>query len=285
MRLAAKHWAAVGLGLASLLSSAVSGTVTAKGVVVKVLERTGDKLFEQRLEYPNTLGKSPEIRSTTPLSISFDVLGGDGTTAPLRLDQAFVSFQHATTGSEVALPAKIGTKGSFKLDVSRKQFRQHFDAAPGKYNVALVLGSFAEGGLLYKLGDVHMVAGSGSAKSKVAAGSKGVYGPKAEIQHRFAEPQRMPRAVVSLAFTGLVAAPLVALFGAWARLGVNFSNLQREPVGSVAFMGLVTAYLGLAIAYWVGVRLFPTLAYALALALPTYLTGQYALTKRIQKGI
>ncbi|KAJ2747212.1 proteasome regulatory particle base subunit [Coemansia sp. BCRC 34301] len=270
------------VGLLSL-GLVVSGAMVAKDVNIRVVDRTGDKLFDKQVEYPMTFGQTPKVQASTPLSISFRAETDDG--KALRLDQAAVSFQHASTGNEVAFSARMGKPGGFKLELTRKQFRKHFDAAPGKYNMALVLGSHEQGGLLYKLGDVNMASSSSSSSSssstKSAVSSPAAYGPKEEIRHRFAEPQRMPNAGLSLVFAGVVVVPLLALFVVWARLGVNANNLRREAVGSVAFLGLVAAYVGLAVAYWVGVKLFPTLAYALALALPTFAAGRYALSKRI----
>ncbi|KAJ2414751.1 proteasome regulatory particle base subunit [Coemansia sp. IMI 209128] len=277
MKLSAGYWKAA---VALLSLRLVSGAIVAKDISIKVVDRTGDKLFGKQLEYPATFDKVPKIQSTTPLSISFKA---ETISGPLRLDQALVSFQHTATGNEVALPAKaMGKSGVYKMEVTRKQFRKHFDAAPGKYNLALVLGSHAEGGLLYKLGDVFM--GESSPKSQASVASPG-YGPREEIGHRFAEAQRMPNAAVSLVFSCAVVGLLVGLLAVWARLGVNVGNLQKEALGSVGLLGLVAAYVGLAVAYWVGVKLFPTLAYALVLALPTFVTGRYALSKRIQKGI
>ncbi|KAJ2015978.1 proteasome regulatory particle base subunit [Coemansia sp. S680] len=281
MKFSTGHWkAAVAVAMLSL--GLVSGAIVAKDINIKVLDRTGDKLFGKQLEYPATFDKVPKIQSTTPLSISFKAETTDAD-KPLRLDQALVSFQHTTTGNEVTLPAKaVGKSGVFKMEMTRKLFRKHFDSAPGQYNVALVLGSYTEGGLLYKLGDVYMAEGSSKGQASVASPG---YGPKEEIRHRFAESQRMPNVVVSLVFSCAVVVPLVALLVVWARLGVNVDNLQKEAAGSLAFLGLVAAYMSLAVAYWVGVKLFPTLAYALVLALPTFVTGRYALSKRIQKGI
>ncbi|KAJ2359386.1 proteasome regulatory particle base subunit [Coemansia sp. RSA 2618] len=281
MRFLGSKWALAGLcTVASLLSTTVSGSVLAKNVVVKVMERTGDKLFEEALKYPATLDTVPKVKATTPLVITFDSQTVDD--ASLALDQAVVSFQHVDTKEEIMLPARaVKGSGSYKMDISRKSFRIHFSPAPGVYNIALVLGSFEEGGLFYDLGNVEMVAAKGAKTKKPAA----VYGPKPEIQHRFAEPQKMPNILVSLFFTGLVAVPFIGLLAVWAHLGVNADNLQLEPVGSVVFMGLVAAYIALAIAYWIGVKLFPALTYVLVLALPTYLAGQYALSKRIEKSI
>ncbi|KAJ2635332.1 proteasome regulatory particle base subunit [Coemansia sp. RSA 1694] len=281
MKLLAGYWA-LAAAVAVLGLALVDGAIVAKDVSVRIVDRAGDKLFDKQLEYPKTYSQIPKVQAATPLSISFKAEATDN--KAVRLDQALVSFQHAETGNEVALPAKMGKLGVFKMEMTRKQFRKHFDSAPGKYNMALVLGSHDQGGLLYKLGDVHM-AGSGSSKGVASPPPPAHYGPREEIRHRFAESQRMPNAVVSLVFAGMVVAPLVALLAAWARLGVNVDNLRREAVGSVAFLALVAAYVGLAVAYWVGVKLFPTLAYALALALPTFATGRYALSKRIQKGI
>ncbi|KAJ2851377.1 proteasome regulatory particle base subunit [Coemansia brasiliensis] len=265
--------------VAGIFGIAADGAVEIKNVVVRVMERTGDKLFEEKLQYPASFDAVPKVKALSPLVISFDVLTNDTT---LPLDQAFVSFQHTETKAEVALPARTTkNSGSYKLDVSRKVFRQNFGSVPGIYNVALVLGSFTEGGLFYKLGNVHMVA---SNKTKLKE-PKVTYGSKPEIQHRFAEPQKMPNILFSLLFTGLTVVPFVALLAAWGRLGVNLKKLQLEPMGSVAFMGLVAAYMALAVAYWVGLKLFPTLGCALVLSLPTYLTGQYALSKRIVQNI
>ncbi|KAJ2850465.1 proteasome regulatory particle base subunit [Coemansia erecta] len=271
-----------GLCLFALLLciSTVWGELIAKNVNVKVMERTGDKLFEQQLSGPGNLEGVPKISATTPLSISFDVVTDANEAAVL--DQAFVSLRSSATGDEIGLVAKQTKSGSYRMDLSRKNFRAHFSRGPDTYNVALVLGSFANGGVFYELGDISI---AGSAKASSKQGEDAAYGPRPEIHHRFAEAQRTPSVVVSLAFTAMAVAPLVALFGVWARLGINASNLKKEAAGSAAFMGLVSAYMALAVAYWVGVKLFPTLAYALALALPTYLVGQFALSRRIQHNI
>ncbi|KAJ2454572.1 proteasome regulatory particle base subunit [Coemansia sp. RSA 2336] len=275
MRLLGFNRALAGLcAVAGVFGISAYAAVETKNVVVRVMERTGDKLFEEKLTYPASFDAVPKVKALTPLVISFDVLAND---TALVLDQAVVSFQHTETKAEVALPARAAKTPAYKLDVSRKVFRQNFGSAPGIYNVALVLGSFAEGGLIYELGNVHMVAGN---KAKLKE-PKATYGPKPEIQHRFSEPQKMPNILFSLLFTGLAVAPFVALLGVWGRLGVNLQKLQLESAGLVTFMGLVSAYMALAVAYWIGLKLFPTLGCALVLSLPTYLTGQYALSRRV----
>ncbi|KAJ2803379.1 proteasome regulatory particle base subunit [Coemansia helicoidea] len=277
MRLTASARLLAGLGaLCGLLAGAVRGEVVAANVVVRVLERTGDALVEQALTYPAALPDVPTVKASTPLIVAFDAQTADG--APLQLDHAVLSLHHAETGAEVAFAAQRAKGGQYKASIPRKEFRRHLASAPGRYTLALVLGSFEHGGLVYELGAVD-VAG------KRAGPRRAALGPKLEIRHRFADPQRMPSAAVSLAFAGLVAAPLAGLAHVWARLGVNASNLKREAAGSAAFMALVAAYMALAVAYWVGGRLLPTLGYVLALALPTYLAGQRALSRRIERGM
>ncbi|KAJ2800173.1 proteasome regulatory particle base subunit [Coemansia guatemalensis] len=261
--------------LGSALSSLVSGTVVVSNIKVRVMERTGDKIFEQRVEQPNTLDSAPKVKASTPLVVTFDAQDQDG--KALRLDQAMVSLQHVETKEEVALAARTVAEGSYKMDITRKDFRRHFAAASGQYHVALELGAFSSGGAEYEIGNIEMAGGS-----KARRPAPVTYGPKPEIHHRFADAQQMPNIVVSLAFTVLTAAPLVVLLRTWAGLGVNIDGLRQEMAGSVVFMGLIAAYMGLAIAYWVGLKLFPTLAYVLALAPPTYLAGQRALSKRIE---
>ncbi|PIA13411.1 hypothetical protein COEREDRAFT_83524 [Coemansia reversa NRRL 1564] len=261
--------------LAGALSSLVNGAVVVTNVKVRVMERTGDKIFEQSVEQPNTLESVPKVKASTPLVVTFSAQDQEG--KALRLDQAMVNLQHTETKAELALAARAVTEGSYKMDITRKDFRRHFAAAPGQYHVALVLGSFKNGGAEFEVGNIEMAGGN-----KTQRPTSVTYGPKSEIHHRFSEPQQMPNIIVSLTFTALTVAPLVVLLQTWTGLGVNINGLRREMAGSVVFMALIAAYMGLAVAYWVGLKLFPTLAYALALALPTYLAGQHALSKRIE---
>ncbi|KAJ2785787.1 proteasome regulatory particle base subunit [Coemansia javaensis] len=263
-------WALCGL---AALCGVARGEVAATGVVVRVVERTGGALFEQALAHPATLDAVPTIKASAPLVVDFGARGADG--AAVELDQALVSLQHADTGAEAVFAARPAKGGQYRASVAPKDIRRQLGSAPGRYRVALVLGSFEHGGLVYELG-VADVAG------KARPAPRPALGPKPEIHHRFAEPQRMPNAAVSVLFAALVAAPLAGLLGAWARLGVNVANLKRERAGSLAFMALVSTYMALAAAYWVGIRLLPMLGYTLALALPTYLVGQYALSRRIE---
>ncbi|KAJ1880410.1 hypothetical protein LPJ57_002269 [Coemansia sp. RSA 486] len=258
-----------------VFGSLCSAAITANNVVVKAMERTGDKLFENRLVYPQKFDDVPTISAATPFTVSFDALN-DATKKALKLDQAFVSFRNTDGGDEVAFAATMGKSGSYRLNVGRKQLRTHLTS--GQYAISLVLGSFADGGLFYHLGDVQVV---GKQKKKNVVR----YGRQPEIQHRFAEPQRMPNVVLSAVFALLVCVPLAGLVGVWVRMGVNVDNLAKESVGSTMLLAMVAAYMALAVAYWIGVRLIPTLAYVLVLALPTYLTGQYALNRRIQLGL
>ncbi|KAJ1965883.1 proteasome regulatory particle base subunit [Dipsacomyces acuminosporus] len=275
----------VGFGLLSCLlcsTGGVLGKVVTRNVNVKVMERTGDKLFEKSLEYPKAFTQTPKVKSNTPLTVTFDALTGDD--KPLGLDQAFVSFQHTETGNEVAFPAKMSKKGSYKMDLTRRLYRRNFGGASGTYNIALILGSFEEGGLYYKLGNIN-ISPAVKAAARGSSAQEVKYEAKEEIHHKFADPQKMPNVGVSLVFTAMVVAPLLALFATWAKLGVNTRNLKKEPVGSAVFLGLIAVYMSLAIAYWIGLKLFPTLTYAIFLALPTYMAGQYALSKRIEKKI
>ncbi|KAJ1736171.1 hypothetical protein LPJ61_000130 [Coemansia biformis] len=280
MKLPGAARALAGLGaLCGLLCGLASGEVMAANVVVRVLERTGDAQFEQALAYPAALSTVPKVRLSTPLTVTFDAQTAGG--AAVQLDRAAVSLQHAETGAEVAFAAQRSKGGPYRASISRADFRRHLGPAPGRYSVTLVLGSFEHGGLAYELGAIDVVGKQGKqGKARLAA-----LGPRPEIRHRFADPQRMPSAAVSLAFAGLVAAPLGVLLRTWARLGVNAANLKHEPAGALVFMGLVATYMALAVAYWVGGRLLPTLGYALALALPTYLAGQHALSRRIARGL
>ncbi|KAI7835085.1 Oligosaccharyltransferase subunit Ribophorin II-domain-containing protein [Kickxella alabastrina] len=258
------------------LASGCLAALQPTDVHIKVMERTGDKLFSASPQYPNTFGKVPEITSTTPLSVSFSVKSTT-TNEAVAVDQAFVNFRHKETGDETAFVAKRASVGAYRMDLARKHFRAHFVPSPGLYDISLVLGSFADGGVHYALGTVQMSAGK---PQQQQTSDTVVFGARPEIHHRFAEPQRMPSAAVSVAFAVLCVVPLVVLFGVWARLGVNVGGLGAEPVASAAFLGLVGAYMALAVAYWVGVKLFPALTYALVLALPTYAAGQVALSRR-----
>ncbi|KAJ2787545.1 proteasome regulatory particle base subunit [Coemansia interrupta] len=240
-------------------------------VHVKVMERTGDKQVSQTLEYPQKLASTPKLTASTPFSLAFTAFSDASHQNALALDQALVVMRHASTGDEVTLAGKMGAHGSYRVDVARKQFRAQLAGQPGKYTVRLVLGSFDQGALVYPVGEVQVAGKQARAADTV------VYGRREEIRHRFGEPQKMPSVLVSLAFAVLAAAPLGALVAAWQRMGVRVRSVDGAAAG---FLALVAAYMALAAAYWVGVRLLPTLAYVLALALPTYVAGQRALSRR-----
>ncbi|KAJ2724902.1 proteasome regulatory particle base subunit [Coemansia sp. Benny D115] len=271
MRLLNAFLAALALASATCVAGAA---VTLRDVRIRVMERTGDKLFEQTVKYPDAYTETPAISGTTPFSISFTAMAGDK--ERLELDQAFVNFRHAESGEEAVFMAKMGKTGDYRLDLARKQFRQQLARRPGKYSVSLVLGSYEHWGTVYRVGDV-IVKGKQPQQQPQQQAMARPWGPKEPIAHKFGEPQRMPPVVLSLAATLLVLAPLGVLGVVWARLGVN---MRAADGRSAAFLAMVAAYVALAVAYWVGVRLFPTLAYALVLALPTYATGRAALSGR-----
>ncbi|KAJ1723092.1 proteasome regulatory particle base subunit [Coemansia erecta] len=269
MRLLSVLASAVGL---CVLGGTSLAAIHVGPVHVKVMERTGDKQFSETLAYPQKLASAPKLTATTPFSLAFDAFSDAAHQSSLALDQAHVVLRHTATGDEATLAGKMGSRGSYRVDMTRKHFRTLLSSAPGKYAVTLVLGSFDQGALVYPVGEV-LVAG----KRPAGTGSAVVYGRREEIRHRFGEPQGMPNVLVSVVFALLAAAPLGGLAVAWQRIGVSVKSVDGR---AAVFMALVAAYMALAVAYWVGVRLFPTLAYVLALALPTYVAGQRALSQR-----
>lgn len=263
-----------------LFINLVSANLLVNNLRLHQKERTGDTIFDQTLAYPKTFTQPLTLQPTTPLTLTFDARLSDNHQA-VELDQAMVSFQQLSTGADVAIPVKM-TKdvGSYKLSLTRKLFRKCFTQS-GTYNMALVVGSPEEtNGVLYELGEVEVKAISTNANKNLNTKK---YGKKDEIRHQFGAPQKMPNLGISLIFIALVCVPLVVLVAVWMGLGANLSNLPKEPMGAV-FLGLVGAYMGLAVGYWVGIKLFPTLAYCLVLAMPTYLVGQYALGQGLGLG-
>ncbi|KAJ1844909.1 proteasome regulatory particle base subunit, partial [Coemansia sp. RSA 2703] len=182
-------------------------------VHVKVMERTGDKQFSETLKHPQKLSSAPKLSATTPFSLTFDAFDDAAHKNALALDQAFVVLRHTGSGKESALVGKMGARGTYRFDVTRKHFRTHLAPTPGKYTLTLVLGSFDQGALVYPLGEVQ-VAGKRSADAK-----KVVYDRREEIRHRFGEAQKMPNVLVSVVFALLTAAPLGGLAVAWQRMG------------------------------------------------------------------
>ncbi|KAJ2162898.1 hypothetical protein GGF46_000281 [Coemansia sp. RSA 552] len=255
------------LGAAAMLAAVLAMAVRAVAVDVdvRVTERTGDVVFSEHLDNSAGLSSNPRVGATDALAISF-------TAGKEKADAAYVSFRRdGEVPREVALAAQRKGDGVYRLDVTRRVFRKYFGGAGGTYDVALVVGSFAHGGAEVKVGRIEMGGKHTSPAPR--------YGPRPEIHHRFAPPQRMPNVAVSLAFTALSVLALAALAQAWRRMGANVAGVRSDAAG-MGLLALVAVYMALAVAYWVRLRLLTALPWALALAPPTYAVGQYALSRR-----
>ncbi|CAB4024697.1 dolichyl-diphosphooligosaccharide--glycosyltransferase subunit 2-like, partial [Paramuricea clavata] len=100
----------------------------------------------------------------------------------------------------------------------------------------------------------------------------GQFKRKPEIEHMFRQPEKRPPKTVSTAFTILALLPLLILFVAWLKLGVNLSNFQFSIPAIVFHVGLGGIFL-LMYAFWTCLNMFSTLKLLGLVGSVTFLAG------------
>ncbi|CAB4024696.1 Dolichyl-diphosphooligosaccharide--glycosyltransferase subunit 2, partial [Paramuricea clavata] len=106
----------------------------------------------------------------------------------------------------------------------------------------------------------------------------GQFKRKPEIEHMFRQPEKRPPKTVSTAFTILALLPLLILFVAWLKLGVNLSNFQFS-IPAIVFhvgLGVVLFFVGIFLlmyAFWTCLNMFSTLKLLGLVGSVTFLAG------------
>lgn len=204
--------------------------------------------------------------------------------------QVFVQLVNEETKQEIVFVAEpesvTATNGAYKFELNVATRAKDFGHSSGKYIVSLIVGdSVISNPFNWKIGAVKLTFPSTSSENlhkgvpkSQAPWLKAVYEKKDEIVHLFRTPEKRPAQVVSDAFSILVLAPLIVLFGLWAKIGINFGNLQLS-LSALIFHSSVAAIFSLYALFWLRLNMFTTVKCLLGLAVVAFLSGHSLLKK------
>ncbi|WCJ44145.1 Dolichyl-diphosphooligosaccharide--protein glycosyltransferase subunit 2 [Euphorbia peplus] len=223
------------------------GTVEVK----KKLDLTGENLVSLSANHLQKLRLSFQL--TTPLGRSF------------KPHQAILKLRHESKVEHVFLVGNSGKK--FEVILDFLGLVEKFFYLSGTYDIQLTVGDASmENSFLKAIGNVDLDLPDRPEKAPrlptqpVEPYSR--YGPKAEINHIFRVPEKLPPQELSFAFLGLTLLPLIGFLIGLLRLGVNLKNFPSSAVPAT-FAGLfhfgIAAVLLLYVLFWVKLDLFTTL--------------------------
>ena len=231
-----------------------------------------------KIQHPNKFGTVLEVDHHHKLTLKFSVKDKD-TKEKIKVHQAFVTLVNEKSGAEIVFVAEPSSANvyTFELDVSARS--KDFAGVSGKYQMKMIIGdAVISNPLSWNVADVKITFAEGPAPTK----SEDVVGKKPEIKHKFREPEKRPPAVVSNAFTLLCLAPLVVLFAAWAKLGVNISAFPFS-LSSIGFHAGLGAIFTLYFYFWLNMNMFTTMKYLIMVGVVTFLCGNSMLAKIAEK--
>jgi len=185
--------------------------------------------------------------------------------------QTFIRLVHDTTGQEIFFVAEADSDDHYKftLDVGATG-KDSFNNLSGKYRMALIVGDKAmQLPISWILGDVSLTF---SGQPKKTKRQERITEPKPAIDHMFRIPEKRPPKVVSSAFTILVVSPLLIMFGMWAKIGANISNLQLTLPTLLFHVGLACIFT-LYYMFWVSFDMFYTMKLLVLIGGMTFLGG------------
>ncbi|KAF7492317.1 Dolichyl-diphosphooligosaccharide--protein glycosyltransferase subunit 2 [Sarcoptes scabiei] len=237
------------------------------------------------LLYPKEIFDLPEIGYLDRLQLKFKLhtdLNSDAK-KNLIVHQAFIRFHHTTTNQEIIFIAEIDSNDHYKIDLNLQTRSKEFNDLSGIYQVDLIVGdALLMEPLKWTIGKIPMKLGSISTSLEDVAVVAKEYQPKPEINHIFREQEKRPHALVSNFFTFLVLVPLITLFIAWVKIGVNLSN-YRFNLSSILFHSSLAAIFLLYGCFFVSLNMFQTIKYLTGLSVIVYLSGHSLLSNLIRK--
>ncbi|XP_028404232.1 dolichyl-diphosphooligosaccharide--protein glycosyltransferase subunit 2-like [Dendronephthya gigantea] len=260
------------LGLTDIeLPFKVVTTVAVEAISISILDKEHASLVSSvSVSYPRGLDKTLEADHHQKVTMTFS-LKDISAQKVMTAHQTFVRLTNAKTNQEIFFVAEPegGKVYKFDLDVSAAS-KDSFGSLSGEYQIDLIIGDAAiENSLLWTIGKIQLTFAS-SPETPQQKGSQ--FKPKPEIQHSFRQPEKRPPKTVSTAFTILVLLPLLVLFVAWMKLGVNLSNFQFSIPAIVFHLGLGAIFL-LMYAFWTSLNMFSTLKLLALIGSITFLAG------------
>lgn len=228
---------------------------------------------------------APKPFTAGPAQYIHVLFSGKVGAAALSSRQVLVHLTHVATGATAVFKPKKADAGAdgFKVTIDVGD-RNALGAAvvEGEYKLQLVAGGAGAAGSAWTVATVAMTPAAavpGPAPplytKHLLQDSNVALGPLPELEHQFRQPDSRPPAVVSLFFTGLVAAPLVILVGYYLAKAGSTSWRKDVPFVSAAVFHVA---LGAALVLFGGyffnmVNMFDCLLIMAVIAVPLMLGG------------
>eukprot|EP00096_Caligus_rogercresseyi_P000489 TRINITY_DN1095_c0_g1_i1.p1 TRINITY_DN1095_c0_g1~~TRINITY_DN1095_c0_g1_i1.p1 ORF type:complete len:643 (+),score=263.75 TRINITY_DN1095_c0_g1_i1:57-1985(+) len=227
------------------------------------------------LKVPEKLPSSLKLEARQKLNLKF-TLKDKETSGPLLAHQVFIRFFKEK--SEIIYMAEAESSSTYKFEFNVATKAGDFNEDSGRYGVELILGDvLISNPLSWALGEVN-IAFSGN-KAGDSAPKRGLL---PEIHHLFREPEKRPPGLVSNAFCILCLAPILLMFIAWAKIGVNVSGFHFSLATIGFHLGLGAIFL-LYFYFWLKLNMFTTVKYLIAVGLFTFVSGNSMLAQIAKK--
>ncbi|XP_050073129.1 dolichyl-diphosphooligosaccharide--protein glycosyltransferase subunit 2 [Anopheles maculipalpis] len=204
---------------------------------------------------------------------------------PINVHQAFVLLRHMQTRQEIIFVAETDSSKAYKFEMDVGARASDFRYKSGLYELCMIIGdTLLSNSFRWHVADLELKFSVNERQQKSgsadAANSRKLL---PEIVHQFRTPEKRPARFVSDLFTVLCIAPIVILFGLWARLGVNVKNFPLS-LGALGFHLGLGAILVLFAIFWLRLNMFETIRYLIPLALFTFFCGNRMLRKIARGG-
>jgi len=249
-----------------------------KVMVVVEAEITDGTITVAGREYEFTANKkltsTLSLKDSQTLTIKFSVRNA-ASKKQLSVQQSLAKFTHVQSQKVFyALVPETGKSYTLDLDLSL------FENLSGDYEIEIIVGdAHIEKNFKWVLSVVNInFSGLPLVSNEVDP-----FKPKAEISHKFREPEKQANATISSIFSLFVLAPL-ALF---VLLSLTVGNINDWPKGSASmatliFLGSLGAILLLDFYYWIGLDIFTTLLYLSVLGVAALFSGNTVLRFKAQ---
>ncbi|EJC99366.1 oligosaccharyl transferase delta subunit [Fomitiporia mediterranea MF3/22] len=258
--------------LAALASAA---KLAVQNAAVSVLSSEGTQLRAESyvLDFGGKLPSTPlALGPTDRLKLTFSITEKGKDSKGVQPHQTFLRFYDETTGEEGIQPIRVnsGGKAKFELNMARPPPSLP-PSGDTPLHVSLLIGSFVHDPLKAHFFDLSIPPSAPAPQHSEEA----TFHPLPEIHHTFRPEPKSPPRFISAVFAGVVLAPWLVLFTLLVQIPHKLPYLFKPQI--LTFVGLLGAFEGLLLWYWVALHLGQVLAYGAILGSVTILTGNRAL--------
>lgn len=256
-----------------------------KDVTVSLLEASGTAAVQETIAGP-TADLRLVLDQTRTLKVTlFALLESNDSGADFRPQQVFLRLTSRASGASAYFAAVKAKDGSLYALAKSADVEKQVGLQSGAYEAALLVGDTRTAHpLLWTLGEVevlHPPLDDGSQpQAKPYRAMDSLFRPLPEIKHMHRSPERRTPAIVSLAFTAVVLAPLAAFTVLALMAGANIKAFPTDGAGflsAAGFHGGLAAIQGLYLLYWLHLNLMQVLPILCALAAVTAAFGHSTL--------